>query len=204
VKLFCLSDTHGGPPPASLGYVSGQVILHAGDLYNEGNPSLHSAWSKVVHPAGGDNDLLVVRGNHDCVNTPLLQAHDVTLGLRRAGDIWIVGVGWCGQEYNQLPPEALMTKGIVRLMDAIAKTFQDGDRCVLLTHYPPTHSMFKNQEGWEFKCINALVEAIRPLAVIAGHRHGLAGRTFYQGVVPIIFPGPKGGWLEVGEEVKWN
>ena len=35
--------------------------------------------------------------------------------------------------------------------------------------------------------------------------HGLAGKTFYQGDVPVIFPGPKGGWLETSEDgAKWN
>ena len=201
MRFYCLSDTHGGPPPSAAMFMSGQIILHAGDLYNEGNPSLHHDWAKVLL----DNDLLVVRGNHDCVDTDLLNAHDPTMGISKAGETWIVGIGWCGQAYNQLAPEALMTRGVVRLMDAITKVFADGDRSIVVTHYPPTNPALRNQEGWEFRCIMGLVDAIRPMAVVAGHRHGMAGRTIYQGDVPIIFPGPKGGWLDVsGESARWT
>jgi Icc-related predicted phosphoesterase len=205
MKLFCMSDTHGGPPPAkALSLPHGTVMLHAGDFYNEGSTKVHSDWTKVI---GGDtgNDILMVRGNHDCVETDFIKGHDLTMGFSRVEKTWIVGLGWCGQEYNQLPPEALMTKLVLRLLDACSNTFKAGDRSILVTHYLPTGPHFKNCEGWEFKSINSLIDAIRPMAVIAGHRHGLAGKTFYQGDVPIIFPGPKGGWLEVEEGgVKWS
>jgi Icc-related predicted phosphoesterase len=201
MKFFCMSDTHGGQPPAACMYMSDQVILHAGDFYNEGSPKAHFGWDEVL----SKNDILMVRGNHDCVDTELLQSHDLTMGLSKVGDLWVVGLGWCGQEYNQLPPEALMTKMVIRLLETITKVFSEGDQCVLVTHYLPTGPNFKNWEGWEFKSINALIEAIRPVAVVAGHRHGLAGKVFYQGDIPIIFPGPKGGWLEVEEGVaKWK
>lgn len=205
MKLFCMSDTHGGPPPAkALSLPHGTVMLHAGDFYNEGSTKVHSDWTKVI---GGDtgNDILMVRGNHDCVETDFIKGHDLTMGFSRVEKTWIVGLGWCGREYNQLPPESLMTKLVLRLLDACSNTFKDGDRSILVTHYLPTGPYFKNCEGWEFKSINSLIDAIRPMAVIAGHRHGLAGKTFYQGDVPIIFPGPKGGWLEVEESgVKWS
>ena len=263
MKLFCMSDTHGGPPPAkALSLPHGTVMLHAGDFYNEGSTKVHSDWTKVI---GGDtgNDILMVRGNHDCVETDFINiqqvqqpqtlvstpvrlvppiscpsrvnrdvvqvqeqvrqlllevqrerdrgllpgplGHDLTMGFSRVEKTWIVGLGWCGQEYNQLPTESLMTKLVLRLLDACSNTFKDGDRSILVTHYLPTGPYFKNCEGWEFKSINSLIDAIRPMAVIAGHRHGLAGKTFYQGDVPIIFPGPKGGWLEVEESgVKWS
>ena len=201
MKFYCMSDTHGGPPPAACLYMNGQVILHAGDFYNEGIPKAHFGWDDVL----SKNDILMVRGNHDCVDTPLLDGHDLSLGLARAGDVWVVGLGWCGDEYNQLPPEALMTKRVIALLDLIQKSMSVGDRSVLVTHYLPTGPHFKNREGWEFKCINMLVEAIAPLAVVAGHRHGLAGKTFQQDDALIVFPGPKGGWLETFEGgAKWT
>jgi len=196
MRFFCLSDTHGQYPEGVVRRLDGQVILHAGDFYNEGIAQAHPDWDDII----SRNDILVVRGNHDCVKTDLLDNHDLSMGLCRAGDVWVVGLGWCGHEYHNLAPEALMTKHVLCLLDACTKVLQDGDRTVLVTHYPPQHKMLKNWEGWEFKCITSLIHALRPQAVVAGHRHGMAGRTLYQDDVPIVFPGPKGCWLDVSEE----
>ena len=196
MRFFCLSDTHGQRPETDVRRLEGEVILHAGDFYDQGVALAHPDWDDVL----SRNDILVVRGNHDCVKTPLLDEHDLSMGFCRAGDVWVVGLGWFGHEFHHLAPEALMTKHVLCLLDACTKTLRDGDRTVLVTHYPPEHEMLENREGWEFKCIGSLIDALGPQAVVAGHRHGMAGRKIYQGDVPIVFPGPKGCWLDASED----
>lgn len=196
MKFFCLSDTHAQRPENAVRRLDGQVILHAGDFYNEGVARAHPDWDDVL----SRNDILMVRGNHDCVKTDLLDAHDLTMGLCRAGNVWVVGLGWCGHRYCDLAPEPLMTKHVLFLLDACSKVMSSGDRSVLVTHYPPACQMIRYREGFSYKAIASLVEALRPMAVVAGHLHSMSGRTVYHADAPVFFPGHKGCWLDVSEE----
>jgi Icc-related predicted phosphoesterase len=76
-----------------------------------------------------------------------------------------------------------------------------------LTHYPPLlNSVFKfsgNPAGWAFKCIASLVDELKPVAIVAGHVHELAGKIAeYNGPgfkSLVVFPGPQGGVLSIGK-----
>ena len=57
-----------------------------------------------------------------------------------------------------------------------------------------------------FECVRNLIDEIKPLAVIQGHVHDLAGKQFlYHGqdfISLFSYPGPNGGTLTIDEEKK--
>ena len=203
MRFYCLSDNHGDGPQGRQKSLNGEIILHAGDYYDKGNPKVNRSWEEDVFP---NNDLLIVRGNHDCVESELLEKHDLTMGLSRAGDLWIVGLGWCYHRYDRLPPEALMSQVVLRLLTACSQVMGDGEPSILLTHYAPHNQFLRNKEGWTFHSVSKLCEALRPVAIVSGHLHSAHGRTLNHDGSLLVFPGPKGGFLEIDEDfnAKWE
>jgi Icc-related predicted phosphoesterase len=224
-KLLCCSDTHGDPPPALDNEDEAVAWLHAGDFYNrlEGRPmkerernrfGLLSEWL-----AARKINVFGVHGNHDC-SDPCGFSNRYVDGeiVKIMPGWWVVGVGWHGDRFFELPLERDITEACKSVADRAVEMMKageiaDGDRSILLTHYPPyypEHYQYDgNPEGWMFRSVKALVEGLSPNAVVQGHVHELFGQQFRldDGTL-VVNPGPRGGVLRLDEwgvaEFEWQ
>lgn len=215
-KLFCVSDTHGSIPPSPVENVS--ACLHAGDFYNRGTKKCRilygekrdtlSAWAEMEKPP-----YFSVRGNHDGNDeVGFFSAHstEITGGAARiADDLIVVGVGWNGSNFCDLPNEADLGVYCNMAMDDIHRKAKTNDSFILVSHYPPwIPKIFPNMNkplGWMLDCVKELADKIKPIAIITGHIHELAGQVaIYSGESHsslLVFPGAKGGILTVDTEL---
>ena len=206
MKFRCLSDTHGEVPEGS-GDSAETAWLHAGDLCNQGvvSPEFSEQleiWHRKMHIP-----VYAVRGNHDCWSAAkcLAAATSDVSGktVRIAPNLFLAGVGWSGIAYYDLPSEANLQTVCEKVLKSARSQMAPGDRCLLLTHYPAKIPIYKfdgdSDVGFLFNCVAALIEALKPLAVIQGHVHGF----FYTDAIYkvgeqnilIVNPGPEGGTL---------
>lgn len=211
LKLACFSDTHGKGavvPPCD-------AILHAGDAYN---------YLRKGHFGGDSNDfeamgmfrysgrLFAVRGNHD-VSDPVDffgKTHDVSRASAEIGDgIYVIGVGWAGNNFFDLPGEDDLARVCARALEVSAQIIPEGAPCVVLSHYPAFMPYKLGDgfiqaplnQGWMFDCVMKVIEAVRPVLVVQGHMHELFGTTHkiaLEGGEPlVVFPGPAGMLVEI-------
>lgn len=215
MKIFCCSDTHGKAPPL---YQEANLFLHAGDFYNRLGPAgkakgiSYKDYINVVNKQAEleewhksrNQQMYSVKGNHD-VEDPfnLLGFSDLTWGVERISkDILLIGIGWAGCVYFELPTEQIMQANVQTLKRQIALKSNTGDKFLVLTHYPPYFADLyeksnQNPDGWMFKCIAELCEELKPVAVIQGHVHELFGLAIERKGSIILAPGPKGMILDL-------
>lgn len=211
-KMLCCSDTHGKVPPP-LDEADATAWLHAGDVYNYGDasksqkhfslPAKISEWVDARKvPVFG------VRGNHDCpLDAEFFDKCKDSSGrcFEAAPGLLVVGLGWCGGMFYDLPGESEMSEVVAEARREYILKSMPSTKTVVLTHYPPwlpsVYDYESNHEGWMFDCIREFVEEIKPLAVVQGHVHDIFGRQFfYHGPgfdTLIVSPGPSGGALTV-------
>lgn len=209
LKFNCCSDTHAWFVPA-LADSDAKAWLHAGDVYDHGRRNL----PEMMHPkldawmAARTIPVHAVKGNHDCsLSAPFFDKFGNASGrcIEIEPGLLLLGIGWAGGIYYDLPTES----DILKVCDEIRKEMllksNFGDKIIVLTHYPPwSDSLYENRtrsEGWMFEQITALVDQVKPLALIQGHVHGLFGeQMIYEGdgfETLIVSPGPYGGVLTV-------
>lgn len=215
-KFACCSDTHAGPLP-KIETDGLTAWLHAGDLYNLGdlhndmlrNTPLPTMEEMREQIKAKNLPFYVVRGNHDCSDISFLfrQNNEVTgRCVRIADDLLLVGLGWTGWKYYDLPRNMDMESVCHKAQLEFESIKKDGDKVIMLTHYVP---WFNGQifqcdgevAGWAYECIAQLMEIVRPMAVIMGHVHQLFGQQVtYNGtntVSLVVSAGPKGGILTI-------
>ena len=224
-RLLCCADTHGRLPP-SLPEEGAAAWLHAGDV-TDGPTAVEDGSDPFTDPLRSDvatwfrgraPPVFVVRGNHDTVDdfSAFRSASDVTgLVLPVAPRLFVAGVGWHGERYFELPVEAdlhAVANSVRR--QALRKLGRD-DRLVLLTHYPPLMpGMYEVQgdAGVWYHAVRALLEELRPLAIVHGHNHQWAWTSRRWDVggrdLLLLNPGRKGAVLTVDveagtAEVEW-
>lgn len=221
MKILCCSDTHGKAPPV---HPDADMILHAGDVYNhlghtgKKNP-LGVTYKEYIALANNKDQMMnwrkdwlkpvhFVRGNHDVEDIySVMKFTDQTGAVERLSDnLLLVGIGWSGMLYYELPTERIINDVCVRLQRLIAMKHKEGDRFVVLTHYPPYfEGLYDNKqdpEGWMFRSIARLCDDIKPLAIIQGHVHELFGNAIRRDGALILCPGPKGMLLDLSGEAK--
>jgi Icc-related predicted phosphoesterase len=192
-RLMCCSDTHGKAPPVPQG-APVHAWLHAGDAY-EGPTIAHDdeeplpgdpiaepmrAWLRTCGaPIYG------VHGNHDVADPygwfGSIEAVDRRVA-RLAPRLVIVGIGWNGEKYYELPGESDLQRVCNSARRQVLRLTLPSDRIVLLTHYPPRmpglfpmkHST-ATEPGSE--AVANFLREVRPVLVVQGHEHFWFGRT---------------------------
>ena len=209
VRIACYADLHGKlpEPPAGLA-----AIMVAGDALNYGRAGFPKEEDADFSMWARTRSVLAVRGNHDCVPHCLFGTEDVSgRCVKIVPGISAVGIGWAGRDFFDLPAEDDMEAACSAVLGSMGRrsfaSTKKPDKLILLTHYPPLlDSVLKfngNPAGWAFKCVASLVDQIRPIAVVTGHVHELAGKVAeYEGPgfkSLVVFPGPQGGILSVNK-----
>ena len=201
MRIFCCSDTHGRTPPLQL---DADIFLHAGDFYNKpGQSPVYLRLEEYVHILEIENwTWYAVRGNHDCVD-PLgffKPPHDITGRVERIGEnLFLVGLGWAGANFGQLPNEFMMNKICDKVLDQCKEKMTEGSHSIFVTHYCPSSSKWLPEPGWFYPCIQRLMNKLGPLATIQGHAHRQFGRRWLDADLglKVLCPGPKGALLDI-------
>ena len=196
-RLLCCSDTHGGAPPA-LADSTATAWLHAGDLYEgpsivgqgdepplPGDPIAEAflAWARQRRAP-----VYAVHGNHD-VGDPygwFAAVTDVDGRVERLGtDLLLVGIGWHGEVYVELPGEGDLEAVCERARRQLRRLAGSRDNVVLLVHYPPLlPGLFPPRRGQTATAADGgsaalarLARELKPLLIVQGHEHRWAGLT---------------------------
>ena len=185
--ISAFSDTHGEPPPT----IVGDVILHAGDVYESDSYDVGvKKWAAL------DKRILAVRGNHDGFDPAgFFDGREFTVAEIEEG-LWVVGLGFATQDLSfgpyAVPAEHKMTQIVAEVLKESAALIPQGASVLLLSHYAPASMWHDPKEGFFFSCIVKACEALRPLVLLHGHIHQLAGRRYYVGETPVMGLGPRG------------
>lgn len=200
MRILAVSDTHGND--AKIPEVD--VVLHGGDIYDKlekGKASScdPSSWTKA-------KKLCVVNGNHDCHDQHKIFAHHGITGRIEEIDprLYVIGVGWSGEKYYELPTERELTKTCSSLMRQAVLRIPNGAYVIVLSHYPGImpnlYNYNGNPEGWMFQCVTDLARATNAVMIVQGHVHELfrTAGYFRQGDYSslVINPGPNGALVD--------
>ena len=204
VTLACCSDTHGSLPPL-LAASNIVAWLHAGDVY-EGSAPTRGVADIRGWLSRQKSTILAVRGNHDH-NDPaefFANARDITGSVQLvAKQLWVAGIGWCCESYDELPTESHMDAMCIELHQKILRHVPESDRLILVTHYPADVPDAPNWPGGGggYAAVGDLITQVHPAVVIQGHVHdwfGVAREALIEGHRCLaIHPGPKGMLLHV-------
>lgn len=217
LKFLCCSDTHGEMLPA-LSAEGAVAWLHAGDVHNKTRRSKEAKFSEAMAAWASLNNLPVhaVRGNHDCtLQSEFFNKFNDMSGRceELAPGLMLVGIGWAGGEYYDLPTERDMKAVCDEIRRSLLMKGKPGDRIILLSHYPPwseklydiDERMAAKHAGWLFSAVTELIDEIKPMVVIQGHVHEFFGNQMvYDGPTCrtlIVSAGPNGGILNVDPEL---
>lgn len=186
LKLFCCSDTHGESPPRPPDDTN--FVLHAGDFYNliggkskglshkefarfKNNRTTLTEWkSNLKCPS------LFVRGNHDTddlygIFGPDKEADVSGKVIQLRENLFLVGIGWSGQFYFELPEESDLAEVCYKVLTQATSEMKDGDHSIILTHYPSLLEGSPRSEGFRFQTVERLVSALSPILLVEGHIH---------------------------------
>ena len=177
--FFCCSDTHGKSPP---NYPERDLDgwLHAGDVCDKlwvGRPLPKSNNVMEIRDwvSSRTKPVCAVHGNHDTFDGAKFFAacHDITGSVIEVAGVRIVGVGWCGMDFADLPGNPEL-QSVANDCLRIFNRFSDMKPVVLLMHYP-----FLSPDG-EIKSVplRDLVNDLRPVAVVQGHLHEWAATHY--------------------------
>jgi len=230
-RAFCCSDTHGKVPPTYREDLC-KAALHAGDFYDRTGAKIYgvahwqaAAWLNAeqgMKEWAARGQAYFVKGNHDCGDPlKIVGDKDVTgkvvellppgpVGIsghsgERVGGrpgLWLVGLGWTGEKYYELPTDRCMSKVCADALSACAKAMRQGDHSIVLSHYCcPSFKDKHDMAGYAYEAIGDVVAALKPLAVVLGHQHGMFGKQLRDGDGTLyVYPGPCGGYLGVGDD----
>lgn len=204
MKFLCFSDTHGRVPPANLANTAGDVVLHAGDVYDRlskgmvPSPKNLNLWTKA------GKDFYAVRGNHDILDPDGVFSGGQDLTERvveLTPSLYLIGLGWHGERFYELPRESDMATVCSQVVRQAIVRIPTGGQSIIVSHYPAhLPKLFSTDgpyEGWMFDCIAQMITTFQPIAIIQGHVHELAGATGKIDNTLVLFPGPDGGVLDV-------
>jgi Icc-related predicted phosphoesterase len=194
-RLLCCSDTHGRCPPNLVEDGQTTAWLHGGDAYDgpailqgddeeplPGDPIAEPvrAWlrSRTVPVFG-------VHGNHDVADPYRWFASIESVdgrAARIAPKLVVVGVGWSGEKYYELPGESDLRRVCDAARRQALRVALPSDHIILLTHYPPRlPGLFPLKPGASAEpgseVLAELVRELRPALVVQGHEHFWFGRS---------------------------
>jgi len=196
VRIVCISDTHNAAPGEGYSLPKGDILIHAGDLTNNGQPSELKKALTWLREARYDVKI-VVAGNHDLsLDEQYANQRDEATELRRAlredgGIVYLehesVTVNLKGREISIFGSPFSIAAGEKQwafqypasqaesLWSAIPS-----DTAILITHTPPTGHLDAS-EHWIRGGCPALLGALlrtKPLLHVCGHCHeGRGGRV---------------------------
>jgi hypothetical protein len=189
VRLVCISDTHNASPGEGYTLPRGDILIHAGDLTNNGQPSEIRKALAWLREADYEHKI-VVGGNHDIsLDAHFPDQHEEAAKLRemvRADDniiylehestvIEIKGtrINIFGSPYSpasagkqwafQYPPDQAET-----LWSNIPP-----DTTILITHTPPARHLDTSAHWTRGGCptLSKALSRIKPLLQVCGHCH---------------------------------
>lgn len=199
VRIVCISDTHNAAPGEGYTLPKGDVLIHAGDLTNNGQPSeldkaltwLRGAKYEVKIVVAGNHDLALDEGYGNQSN----EAVELRRSLREDNEIIYlehesVKVNIKGAEISIfVSPFSIQVAGEKQWAfqyppSQAAKLWSAGsipsDTDILVTHTPPIGHLDAS-EHWTRGGCPALLGALlrtRPLLHVCGHCHeGRGGRV---------------------------
>jgi len=196
VRIVCISDTHNAAPGEGYSLPKGDILIHAGDLTNNGQPSELKKALTWLREARYDVKI-VVAGNHDLsLDEQYANQRDEATELRRAlredgGIVYLehesVTVNLKGREISIFGSPFSIAAGEKQwafqypasqaesLWSAIPS-----DTAILITHTPPIGHLDAS-EHWIRGGCPALLGALlrtKPLLHVCGHCHeGRGGRV---------------------------
>ncbi len=190
MKIGIVSDTHSYGPP-DLGPVD--CWLHAGDIYDGRSKKFDRRWLEI-------EKLYVVHGNHDGNDHHhIMQKCAVTWSFKELFPrMWLVGLGWCSPYFFDLPTEHEMSRLCGGLLRQALLKMKDGDNSIFLTHYCAKQEGM-DAPGFYYESITKTIEALRPLVVIQGHSHKIAGKNWIYNGTLFLNPGKKGDVMTIDE-----
>lgn len=205
MRIGICSDTHGDPLPEFP--TDCELILHAGDLYDFDDLHNTEKAVKLVEQIAA-HKVVFVRGNHDITDRLKLMATcDISRKLARLADgLWIAGIGLgCGHRDGKkievmTPTEGGLVSICGQVLQLAIENMKEGDRSILLTHYPARLPEDKLNEGFYFDCVFQVCQALRPLVVIQGHTHRDFGKKIEHDGMIFVWPGPDGMVLELSQD----
>lgn len=151
------------------------ILLIAGDI----------SWAMLLDQARPDLKFIskfkgkkvIIRGNHDYWWKSITAVRDAcghgTYALQndsiRLGNIVIAGTRlWQEPDKDDEHEQKIFNREVLRLkmsLDDAKQKMQDGDKLIVMTHYPPFH--FKKDS-----IVTRLIAEYNPYAVVYGHIHG--------------------------------
>ena len=182
ILLGICSDTHGEALPLWNG-AKLDAVLHAGDVYDaptliedDNDPIPRQSVESVGVP------VLAVRGNHDFRDPArFFQAADDLSGQLRMllPGLWIAGIGFAPERHYDLPGESDLESQCRNLSRRARREVTQGEKLILLTHYPPKLPELpcdEVPENWTYRCVpNSSTSCSRSPWCRAMSMNGLAG-----------------------------
>jgi Icc-related predicted phosphoesterase len=189
IRIVCISDTHNAAPGEGYTLPEGDILIHAGDLTNNGQPSELIKALKWLREAKYDAKI-VVAGNHDlALDEQYGNQSDEAMKLRRAsrkdsGIIYLehesVKVNVKGAEISIFGSPFSIAAGekqwafqypanqAEKLWSAIPS-----DTAILVTHTPPIGYLDASEHWIRGGCPELLGALLRtkPLLHVCGHCH---------------------------------
>lgn len=212
-RLICCSDTHGCQPPDNKDGEPITAWLHAGDAYDGpeilGDEEEPLPGDPIAEPMRSwlrsrDKPVYGVHGNHDVADPyrwfASIEAVDGRVA-RIAPNLVVVGIGWNGEKYFELPGESDLRRICDAARRQVLRLRMPSDRVVLLTHYPPRLTgLFPAKAGQVVEsgseAIAELARELRPIVIVQGHEHfwfGRSAQTDLEGQSTLVMnPGPAG------------
>jgi 3',5'-cyclic AMP phosphodiesterase CpdA len=196
IRIVCISDTHNAAPGEGYTLPKGDILIHAGDLTNNGQPSELNKALKWLREAKYDAKI-VVAGNHDLAldeqhGNQSDEATKTRLALREDSEITYlehesVKVNVKGAEISIFGSPFSIAAGekqwAFQYPASQAETVWSAipsDTAILVTHTPPIGHLDAS-EHWVRGGCPALLGALlrtKPLLHVCGHCHqGRGGRV---------------------------
>ena len=218
IDLLICSDTHETAPAVAP---TPQAIcwLHAGDFYLNrdvatADDEADAEYAETMGQLEGGEayewfkhaklPMYTVRGNHDGDDAWgfFRTTSDITgKVVRLAPQLLIVGLGWHGRHYTDLPSNRDFQRACAAVGQGVRRLKAPADWLILLSHYPVYPPPAQSTSPDAFSCLRDLADEIEPAAIVQGHVHEWAGTQYEVSAggrrVLIINPGPAGGILSL-------
>lgn len=228
IRLVCVSDTHNHAPGEGYKLPPGDILIHAGDLTNQGN--LHEIKKAAKWLEDADFAVkVVVAGNHDLSldkDYRLKHAEGWSVTPEKSSESREIMKQLPGVSYLEHQSIDVQVKGItLRVfgspysMDQAAQNwafqYDDGqgeklwsaipeDTDILVTHTPPK-SLLDSSRHWPDGGCPALLEkiqAIRPIVHVCGHHHEGRGALLIDWSRNVEAVANATQWIDPGAENK--
>ena len=189
IRIVCISDTHNASPGSGFTLPRGDILIHAGDLTNNGQPpELRKAISWLR--AADYEHKIVVAGNHDLAldgNYPdqhaeaadireMLRADDSVTYLeheRKVVDVKGTKINIVASPYSLASSEKKWAFQCPPSEAAQLWSRIPSDTTILVTHTPPAGHLDVSAHWTQGGC-PALLDAlarVRPMLHVCGHFH---------------------------------